>query len=93
MEPENSYQKLITKYPAPKARKIGIAKITKYRHEVTIIGMEEMIVMGHEINGGDDGGNPTQVAPNLERFRARRRNRFGSRRQRRSWKPRYQIFW
>jgi hypothetical protein len=39
MEPENSYQKLTTKYPAPKARK------TKYRLEVSIIVMEEIVIV------------------------------------------------
>jgi hypothetical protein len=43
-EPENSYQKLITnlKYPAPKARK---RYSKKYRLEVSIIVMEEIVIV------------------------------------------------
>jgi hypothetical protein len=51
MEPENSNQKLITKYPAPNARKRDVAKTatkTKYRLEVaanSIIVMEEIVIV------------------------------------------------
>jgi len=65
LEPENSIQKLITKYPAPMARKKDIAKTRKYRLEVliTVIKRNRDRDVGHEINGVDDDGipSPTQV--------------------------------
>jgi hypothetical protein len=77
MEPEISYQKFITKYPALKARKRDIAKTTNYRLEVSIIFMEENRDrdVGHEINGGYDDGNPTQVDASWGRSRKLQRVR------------------
>ena len=54
MEPhENSNQRLVTKYPALKARKRYVAETTNKRNPD--------LDVGHEINGGDEEGYPTPL--------------------------------
>jgi hypothetical protein len=46
--PENSNQKLITKYPAPKAQKTDVAKTTiqtKYRLEVAVNSIIQIMIV------------------------------------------------
>jgi hypothetical protein len=52
MEPENSYQKLTTKYPAPKARKRDVAKkTTKTKHRPkSIIVIEEIVIVTRDMS-------------------------------------------
>jgi hypothetical protein len=60
MKPENSILKMITKNPAPMAQKKDIAKTTKYRLEVSIIVMEEIVIVMWD-GVDDDIPSPTQV--------------------------------